>query len=306
MTTRDLSLDRLARRLDVVRRQLQRLAGQRRHLAGHADQRQAAGHVRQHVELQDDVAHEIGQRHADRGVVFEEDDALVFLVDAELEGRTDHRIARHAADLASASAPTASSASAWPSKRTEPARARTTFWPASPTLRFGAPVTSFLVRPCAVVDGRQLEPVGVGMFLDARAPRRRRSCRGPRPGRLLGLDAQPFRRRQRREAHAGDFQAGQRQPLDQLGDGQGERRRIRAASSAGLSWCVSSRCLAGASATVGPSLRFRLEASAMLKTAAGTADRSPRTGGCRRCAYFSMAMRSGPMPKAKPLNFSGS
>ena len=68
-----------------MRRQRQRLAGQRRHLAGHADHRQAAGHVRQHVELEDDVAHEVGQRHADGGVVFEEDDALVLVVDAQLE-----------------------------------------------------------------------------------------------------------------------------------------------------------------------------------------------------------------------------
>ena len=66
MSTLHLALDRLAGRLHGVRRQLQRLPGQRRHLAGHADHRQAAGHVRQHVELQDDVAHEIGQRRADR------------------------------------------------------------------------------------------------------------------------------------------------------------------------------------------------------------------------------------------------
>ena len=36
---------------------------------------------------------------------------------------------------------------AWPSNSTAPARARTTFWPESPTFRFGAPVTIFLVRP---------------------------------------------------------------------------------------------------------------------------------------------------------------
>ena len=38
-------------------------------------------------------------------VVFQEDDALVLVGDAQLEGGADHGIAGHAADLASASVP---------------------------------------------------------------------------------------------------------------------------------------------------------------------------------------------------------
>ena len=93
----------------------------------------------------------------------------------------------------------------------------TTFCPLSPTLMFGAPVTSVLGSAVAVVDGRQLELVGVGMLA------RRRSDLGdddlvavPDRAGVLGLDADALGDRQAEDAHAGDFQAGQRQPLDEL------------------------------------------------------------------------------------------
>ena len=78
----DLSLDRLPCRLNDVRRELERLAGQRGDLAGHADQRQRPRQVRRDFQLQHHVAHEIDQRRADGGLVFQENNALVFLVDA--------------------------------------------------------------------------------------------------------------------------------------------------------------------------------------------------------------------------------
>ena len=75
----------------------------------------------------------------------------------------------------------------------------------------------------AVVHGRQLELVGVGVLLDAQHLRDNNLIAVPdRPG-FLGLDAQPFRRRHADQTHAGDFQAGQREALGQLGDGQCER-----------------------------------------------------------------------------------
>src|SRR5262249_5855656 len=75
------------------RRVVQLRAGERGHLAGDADQRQTAGHVRQNIYFKDYIAEVVGQGHADGGAVVEEDDALVLLVDAEFEGRHHHPLA---------------------------------------------------------------------------------------------------------------------------------------------------------------------------------------------------------------------
>jgi hypothetical protein len=95
----NLSVDRLSGGLHPRGRQLERLPGDRRHLAGHADHRQTTCHIRQHIDFEHDVAHEIGQGRADRRVGFQEDDALVLLGDTELQQRADHRIGRDAANL---------------------------------------------------------------------------------------------------------------------------------------------------------------------------------------------------------------
>ncbi len=94
-----LAGDRLALRLALVLRQLQLGTSQRGHLAGDPNQRLRPRQVRRHLQLQHDIAHEIGRRYAHRRVGFEEDDPLVLLVDAQLIGGADHRLAWHAADL---------------------------------------------------------------------------------------------------------------------------------------------------------------------------------------------------------------
>ena len=72
----------LGREFQFRGRQAHRLARQGRHLAGHANDRQAPCQVGSHLQLQHDVAHEIDQRLADRSIVLEQDDPLVLVVDA--------------------------------------------------------------------------------------------------------------------------------------------------------------------------------------------------------------------------------
>ena len=95
----NLAGDRLACSLGDGRRQGQGLAGESGDLAGHADDRQAPGHVRRDLDLEDDVAEIIDERFPDRRVVIENDDAFMFLVDAKLERRADHGVAGDAAQL---------------------------------------------------------------------------------------------------------------------------------------------------------------------------------------------------------------
>ena len=69
----------------------QRLSGQGCQFAGNADHAGVAAHIRQDVDFQNSVAHIFHQRPAGRGVVIQNDDALVLLGDAKLFFGANHR-----------------------------------------------------------------------------------------------------------------------------------------------------------------------------------------------------------------------
>ncbi len=199
-----------------MRGQPQLLSGQRRHFTGHADHRQAAGHVRQHVDLDDDVAHEVGRGHPDRGVLFQQDDAFVLLVDAQLEGRADHRVARFAADLARFQL----LHRLWGRVAVEEhgaGHSENHFLPHVTHVDVRRPGDHLLGAPLTVLDRRQLQLVRVRVFFDLDHCRDDDLVTVPNGAAVLGLDAQARRRRQADGASAGDFEAGQSQALDKLG-----------------------------------------------------------------------------------------
>ena len=71
-------------KVEEIWRQAQRLAGESGHFAGHAQDAGGAGGVGQDGDAQHGIAHVIHQRHAHRGVVIQDDDALVVFRNAQL------------------------------------------------------------------------------------------------------------------------------------------------------------------------------------------------------------------------------
>lgn len=75
-------------------------AGQRRHFPRrHADQREAAGHVRRQIQLEHLVA-QVAEGHAHRGVFRQQDNALGAPAQPQLTFGADHAGGLDAADLA--------------------------------------------------------------------------------------------------------------------------------------------------------------------------------------------------------------
>jgi hypothetical protein len=77
----------------------QRSVEQRRQLPRNAQDTGAASHVGQDGDVEHRIAHIIGQRHADRRIIVEHDDAFVLSRDAQFLLRADHGVGFHAADL---------------------------------------------------------------------------------------------------------------------------------------------------------------------------------------------------------------
>ena len=81
------------------------MSGQRGDFACDAEDRRAAGNVRQNGDVEHDVAHIVGGGHANpkgrssRRIVVEDDDALVFVAQAQFFFRTNHGVAQHAAQF---------------------------------------------------------------------------------------------------------------------------------------------------------------------------------------------------------------
>ena len=84
---------RTARLLDVGRRVAQRPTGHGRDLAGQAHDREGVAAVRLDVDVQHDVAEEVGQRDADRRVRRQDEDPVGVRGHAQLVARAEHPVA---------------------------------------------------------------------------------------------------------------------------------------------------------------------------------------------------------------------
>jgi len=144
------------------------------------------------------------------------------------------------------------------------------------------------------------------------------------------LDAQPFGNREADQPHAPYFQAGQRETLDELGHWEGDidvvtqpiKRNFMVDRPTPLAPVLGRGVgergrdrmycgLSPLSPTLSPEYRARgargmLSPFARLKLAQEAQVVGPELPDNSSMAYFNMAMRWGPMPKAKPLNRSGS
>ena len=85
--------DRPARLRHIGRRQSERRAGQRGHLAGKPDHRQRVAPVRLDVDVEDRVAEQLGQRTSERRVGRQDQDAVGVRGQAELVARAEHPVA---------------------------------------------------------------------------------------------------------------------------------------------------------------------------------------------------------------------
>ncbi|GBD36912.1 hypothetical protein HRbin36_02041 [bacterium HR36] len=75
------------------------LPRQRSHLPRHSQHREASRHAREHIYLQDEISEVFCQRHADRGIGIEYEDAFVFVGDTQLSSGTYHPFTEHTANL---------------------------------------------------------------------------------------------------------------------------------------------------------------------------------------------------------------
>jgi hypothetical protein len=87
----------------------------------------------------------------------------------------------------------------------------------------GRPGDELLDLALAPGDSRQPQPIRVRMFFDTQHLGDEDLVAVPNRPALLRLDAHVVRCRQAENAHAADFQTGQRHALDELGRRQGER-----------------------------------------------------------------------------------
>ena len=71
-------------------------SGHRRDLAGEPDHREHVAAIRLDVDVEDDVAVEVHQRHPDRGLRREDEDAVAIGGQAQLVARAQHAVARDA------------------------------------------------------------------------------------------------------------------------------------------------------------------------------------------------------------------
>ena len=100
----DPAVDRRTVHLKRVGRRHKVDAGERGDLAGSAHDRGAAGDVRDHVDVEHDIAEHLGQRSSwpqfrEFGRRLEQDDAFVIVAEPEFRRRTQHRVAGDAAQF---------------------------------------------------------------------------------------------------------------------------------------------------------------------------------------------------------------
>jgi len=217
----DLASDHFALLETACVRQLERLSRDRRHLAGHADHGQAASQVRCHLQLQNDIPHEVGQRHADRCIVLQDDDALVLVGNAQFLEGADHGIGRDAANL----------------RRLQfledfllhmaveqdgTAQGDHHLLPLVSDLDVGRTGDQRLGPAFPISDDGQREPIGIGMAFHFEDFADQDLVLVPHRSGFLCLDVQTIGRRQAQHLDAGHFQTRQSKTLGQGSRGQAQ------------------------------------------------------------------------------------
>ena len=146
---------RPARLLHLDRREAQRRSGQRGYLAGEPDDRERVTAVRLDVDVQNDIAEQVGHRRAQRRVGGQDEDAVGVGGQPELVARAEHAVAHDAHLLGPLDAPVAGQDGARKGDR-------------DPLPRCDVGGAAHDLERLAGADGHpgQRQPVGPGMTLD--------------------------------------------------------------------------------------------------------------------------------------------